>query len=95
MDQTATSLSEKDDSVSQKIHVAVYYEALCPDSRSFVLKQLDPTYRKLLINMEIELVPYGKAKVRKFVATKTRITVINHVILSSNATKYITREKAR
>lgn len=72
MDQAATPLSEN---ASQKIHVAVYYEALCPDSRSFVLKQLDPTYRKLSINMEVELVPYGKAKVRKFVAANSLLLI--------------------
>lgn len=65
VDQAATQLSEKDDPASQKVHVAVYYEALCPDSRSFILKQLGPTYRKLLANMELELVPYGKAKTAK------------------------------
>ncbi|KYQ47358.1 GILT-like protein C02D5.2 [Trachymyrmex zeteki] len=64
-DQAATPLSEKDGPASQKVHVAVYYEALCPDSRSFVLKQLNPTYQKLLTNIEIELVPYGKAKTIK------------------------------
>lgn len=72
VDQAATQLSERNDPASQKVHVAVYYEALCPDSRSFILKQLAPTYRKLLANMELELVPYGKAKVRKFVATNSR-----------------------
>lgn len=71
MDQAATQSSEKDDPASQKVHVAVYYEALCPDSRSFILKQLGQTYRKLSANMELELVPYGKAKVRKFVATSS------------------------
>ncbi|XP_077268053.1 gamma-interferon-inducible lysosomal thiol reductase-like protein [Temnothorax americanus] len=65
VDQAATPLSEKDDPASQKVHVAVYYEALCPDSRSFVLKQLVPTYRKLPANVQIELVPYGKAKTVK------------------------------
>lgn len=67
MDQAATPLSEKDDPASQKVHVAVYYEALCPDSRSFILKQLGPTYQTLSTNIEVELVPYGKATVRKFV----------------------------
>ncbi|XP_011708104.1 PREDICTED: GILT-like protein C02D5.2 isoform X2 [Wasmannia auropunctata] len=60
-----TPLSGKDDPASQKVHVAVYYEALCPDSRSFVLKQLVPTSRKLSANVEVELVPYGKAKTTK------------------------------
>lgn len=56
-----TPPSQKDDPTRQRVQVAVYYEALCPDSRSFVVKQLGPTYRKLPANLEVELVPYGKA----------------------------------
>ncbi|XP_029676447.1 gamma-interferon-inducible lysosomal thiol reductase-like [Formica exsecta] len=65
MDQAVTPLSQKDDLTRQKVHVAVYYEALCPDSRSFILKQLGPTYRTLSTNIEVELVPYGKATTMK------------------------------
>ncbi|KAL0116774.1 hypothetical protein PUN28_009998 [Cardiocondyla obscurior] len=64
-DQAVTPFSEKEAPPPEKVHVAVYYEALCPDSRSFVLKQLSPTYRKLSANVNIELVPYGKAKTIK------------------------------
>lgn len=63
VDQAPTPLSQKDDPTRQRVHVAVYYEALCPDSRSFILKQLGPTYRRLTANVEVELVPYGKATV--------------------------------
>lgn len=59
--QAVTPLSQKDDPTRQRVHVAVYYEALCPDSRSFVMKQLGPTYRRLSADIEVELVPYGKA----------------------------------
>lgn len=59
-----TALSQKDEPAQQKVHVAVYYEALCPDSRSFIIRQLGPTYRTLSANVEIELIPYGKAKVK-------------------------------
>ncbi|KAL6449299.1 hypothetical protein ACFW04_000727 [Cataglyphis niger] len=66
MDQAVeTPLSQKDDLTRQRVHVAVYYEALCPDSRSFILKQLGPTYRRLSANIEVELVPYGKATTMK------------------------------
>lgn len=65
MDQAVTPLSQKDDLTRQKVHVAVHYEALCPDSRSFILKQLGPTYRTLSTNIEVELVPYGKATVSR------------------------------
>lgn len=44
------------------MQVVVYYEALCPDSRYFVLKQLVPTYEKLHTIMTISFVPYGKAQ---------------------------------
>lgn len=42
--------------------IEVYYEALCPDSRSFLLTQLLPTYDKMPEAMNVHLIPYGKAK---------------------------------
>ncbi|XP_043275996.1 GILT-like protein 3 [Venturia canescens] len=45
----------------QKVLVTVYYEALCPDSRSFLIKQLEPTYQSLNEHITVEMVPYGKA----------------------------------
>lgn len=45
------------------IIVTVFYEALCPDSRSFFTKQLLPTFEKIPHLIQINLVPYGKAKV--------------------------------
>ena len=50
----------------QKVHVAVFYEALCPDSRSFFAKQLLPTFERISENLDIEAIPYGKAKVTFF-----------------------------
>lgn len=50
----------------QKVHVTVFYEALCPDSRSFFVKQLLPTFDRISENMEVESIPYGKAKVTFF-----------------------------
>lgn len=44
------------------IIVTVFYEALCPDSRSFFTKQLLPTFEKIPHLIQINLVPYGKAK---------------------------------
>ncbi|XP_020283928.1 gamma-interferon-inducible lysosomal thiol reductase-like isoform X2 [Pseudomyrmex gracilis] len=64
-DQAVTSASLKDDSNEQKVQVAVYYEALCPDSRSFVIRELGPTYTKLKDNIDVVLVPYGKAQTTK------------------------------
>lgn len=48
------------------IVISVFYEALCPDSRSFFTKQLLPTFEKLPHLIHINLVPYGKAKVSFF-----------------------------
>ena len=45
------------------MQVVVYYEALCPDSRYFIMKQLKPTYEKLHSIMTVAFVPYGKARV--------------------------------
>nr|CAD7445507.1 unnamed protein product [Timema bartmani] len=44
------------------VQVTVFYEALCPDSRSFFIKQLIPTFEKASRLVDIALVPYGKAK---------------------------------
>jgi len=41
--------------------VSVFYEALCPDSKNFIIKQLATAYRKIPRLMEIEFFPYGKA----------------------------------
>lgn len=43
--------------------VMVFYEALCPDSKHFILKQLQPTYTKASTIMDFQLIPYGKATV--------------------------------
>lgn len=40
----------------------MYYEALCPDSRSFFLRHLLPTFQRIEENVIVELVPFGKAK---------------------------------
>lgn len=52
--------------LSERIKVSVYYEALCSDSRFFILKQLVPAYHIIPEHIELDLVPYGKAKVSKF-----------------------------
>ena len=57
-------LEEKSD--LPKVHVVVYYEALCPDSRGFFVRHLLPTYEKLSKNMNVKTIPYGKAEVRTF-----------------------------
>lgn len=43
------------------IYTMVFYEALCPDSKNFVLKQLQPTFSRAPNLIDIQFVPYGKA----------------------------------
>lgn len=45
-----------------KVTVTVYYEALCPDSRNFILHHLLPVYTTIPGYIRLDLVPYGKAK---------------------------------
>ncbi|XP_058795514.1 gamma-interferon-inducible lysosomal thiol reductase-like [Phymastichus coffea] len=47
---------------TQQILITVYYEALCPDSRNFIIKQLVPTFESLEDYIEVQLIPYGKAE---------------------------------
>lgn len=49
----------------KKVNVTVFYEVLCPDSRSFVLRQLSPTWEKVPDIMDIHYRPFGKAHFRK------------------------------
>ena len=60
-DNQPVTLSRKDDRSKQRVHIAIYYEALCPDSRSFFVKQLLPTYHRIPDSVEVQLIPYGKA----------------------------------
>lgn len=52
------------DKYKGKVLVSIYYEALCSDSRNFILRQLLPVYNKASRIIEIDLIPYGKATVR-------------------------------
>ena len=50
--------------MKNKLRIDVYYEALCPDSRDFVSRQLVPAYNDLNSIIDLNLIPYGKATVR-------------------------------
>lgn len=43
--------------------VMVFYEALCPDSKNFIVKQLHSAYERAPSLIDIQFVPYGKATV--------------------------------
>jgi interferon gamma-inducible protein 30 len=49
---------------TEKILVTVYYEALCPDSRYFITKQVVPTFNSIKDYIELQLIPYGKAETK-------------------------------
>lgn len=52
-----------DASKNKPIHLAVLYESLCPDSIRFITASLYPVvYQKFSKYVEIELVPWGNAK---------------------------------
>lgn len=46
------------------LEIAVYYECLCPDSRSFFVNELLPVVERIPNLLDIDFVPYGKAHVR-------------------------------
>lgn len=47
-----------------QLHLAVYYESLCPDSVRFIADQLHPLMRTPLGKyVDVTLVPFGKANV--------------------------------
>ncbi|KAJ8962107.1 hypothetical protein NQ318_018061 [Aromia moschata] len=55
------------------VKVSLYYEALCPYSHEFIANQLYPGYETIGDFLELELIPYGKAK-HKRVHDKWQLT---------------------
>lgn len=50
----------------------VFYEALCPDSKNFIVKQLEPAFVRAPHLIDIQFVPYGKASVSVLLTSTKR-----------------------
>ncbi|XP_045774240.1 uncharacterized protein LOC123873438 [Maniola jurtina] len=46
----------------EELMLTVYYESKCPDSKSFILKQLEPTMQQLHEFITLKFVPFGKSR---------------------------------
>ncbi|XP_039757374.1 uncharacterized protein LOC120631762 [Pararge aegeria] len=46
----------------EEVLLTVYYESKCPDSKSFILKQLEPTMQHLQDQIKLIFVPFGKSR---------------------------------
>ncbi|BES89976.1 gamma-interferon inducible lysosomal thiol reductase [Nesidiocoris tenuis] len=57
---------------TKRLHIDVFYESLCSDSRDFFINQLRPTILELAAYIDVDLIPYGKAKTT--ILPDTRIT---------------------
>ncbi|CAH1970013.1 unnamed protein product [Acanthoscelides obtectus] len=54
-------LPEPDNAI-ERVRVEVYYEALCPDSKYFIIYQLLTVFEEFQNHIILDLIPYGKAE---------------------------------
>lgn len=47
----------------EKVHVTVFYEALCPDSKNFIVEELYPLWQDLSHIVQLDMYAFGKATV--------------------------------
>ncbi|XP_031622561.1 GILT-like protein 1 [Contarinia nasturtii] len=45
-----------------KLHIAIYYESMCPDSVDFLTNQFAPAYDSLKNHIDVLFVPFGKSE---------------------------------
>lgn len=48
---------------SNKVRVTIFYESLCPACIKFFNEKLEPTVNLIAPYIDVELIPYGHAKV--------------------------------
>ena len=57
------------------VKLGVYIESLCPDSKAFISKQLNPTFNKLHSIISLEMVPFGNANYTVINRTKEQFDI--------------------
>lgn len=55
------------DMFQETVNVTLYTEALCPDCERFIIKQLFPGYLQLGDAVNVNVIPFGNARVSMFI----------------------------
>lgn len=54
-------MQQKQGRANERMTLDVYYESLCPDSRNFLVNQLEPNWKNMSPYTDLRLIPFGKA----------------------------------